>query len=193
MTLAFPTPRLPPCVIGNFECFYIYHPISTYVFLIFFYNMAWPNPFRRRTPATRDAWGYVFELSPSHLSPVQMDPMKYSYDTLGERAYARLTEICKRDRFTELRQQECSPQPAALPSKPKQDLYASLREHAPSDKVLGDLWGAINDVPCWVDWNQIARGQDCFYRYGGAILTGLAFHSLVGGMVNSMKSLQTNS
>lgn len=33
-----------------------------------------------------------------------------------------------------------------------------------------------------VDWEQIARGQDVFYRYGGANLTGLAYQSLLGGM-----------
>lgn len=34
-----------------------------------------------------------------------------------------------------------------------------------------------------VDWEQIARGQDVFYRYGGPALTGLCFQSLLGGMV----------
>lgn len=33
-----------------------------------------------------------------------------------------------------------------------------------------------------MDWDQIARGQDVFYRYGGANLTGLAYQSLLGGM-----------
>jgi len=37
-------------------------------------------------------------------------------------------------------------------------------------------------VPPWVDWEQIRRGQDVFYRYGGANLTGLAYQSLLGGM-----------
>jgi hypothetical protein len=37
-------------------------------------------------------------------------------------------------------------------------------------------------VPDWVDWAQIERGQDVFYRYGGACLTGLAYQSLLGGM-----------
>lgn len=37
-------------------------------------------------------------------------------------------------------------------------------------------------MPEWVDWAQIERGQDVFYRYGGACLTGLAYQSLLGGM-----------
>ena len=37
-------------------------------------------------------------------------------------------------------------------------------------------------MPDWVDWAQISRGQDVFYRYGGANLTGLAYQSLLGGM-----------
>lgn len=40
----------------------------------------------------------------------------------------------------------------------------------------------MTTVPDWVDWEQIARGQDVFYRYGGANLTGLAYQSLLGGM-----------
>ena len=112
-----------------------------------------------------------------------MEPLKYSYDIVGERAYLRLNEICKDRRSQEIRQHESLPEPAILPPESKKDLYTLLRENASSDKTLGELWGEVNDVPAWVDWDQIARGQDCFYRYGGAALTGLAFHSLIGGMV----------
>ena len=44
------------------------------------------------------------------------------------------------------------------------------------------LWDQVNTVPDWVDWEQIQRGQDTFYRYGAAAITGLAFQSLLGGM-----------
>jgi hypothetical protein len=54
---------------------------------------------------------------------------------------------------------------------PKRDLYALLHDHAFDDEKLGQLWNEVNTVPDWVDWDQIARGQDVFYRYGGVALT----------------------
>lgn len=47
---------------------------------------------------------------------------------------------------------------------------------------MKELWDQLNTVPDWVDWEQLERGQDVFYRYGGANLTGLAYQSLLGGM-----------
>ncbi|KAF4542966.1 Tat pathway signal sequence [Lasiodiplodia theobromae] len=72
------------------------------------------------------------------------------------------------------------------PGKPEcplhRDLYALLRDNADKDEKLGELWREVNTVPAWVDWEQIKRGQDVFYRYGSAALTGLAYQSLLGGM-----------
>lgn len=65
---------------------------------------------------------------------------------------------------------------------PRRDLYALLEEHRASDPKLSELWTEVNTVPAWVDWEQIERGQDVFYRYGGPALTGLTFQSLLGGM-----------
>jgi hypothetical protein len=61
-------------------------------------------------------------------------------------------------------------------------LYAILRENREGDALLEEFWDEVNTVPDWVDWAQIERGQDVFYRYGGACLTGLAYQSLLGGM-----------
>lgn len=61
-------------------------------------------------------------------------------------------------------------------------MYQLLRDNADADPKLKELWDQVNAVPEWVDWDQIARGQDVFYRYGGACLTGLAYQSLLGGM-----------
>ena len=47
---------------------------------------------------------------------------------------------------------------------------------------MNELWKELNTIPEWVDWDQISRGQQVFYRYGGAALTGLAYQSLLGGM-----------
>jgi ER-bound oxygenase mpaB/B'/Rubber oxygenase, catalytic domain len=62
------------------------------------------------------------------------------------------------------------------------DLYKILEEFHDKDDTLAELWKEVNTVPEWVDWEQISRGQDVFYRYGGANLTGLAYQSLLGGM-----------
>lgn len=113
-----------------------------------------------------------------------MNPLKYSYDVLGEDCYNRLNELSP-------------PTDASLPrhnggewtqdvkkehQKAHRDLYLILKEHAETDPVLNKLWTQANTVPDWVDWDQIARGQDVFYRYGAANLTGLTYQSLLGGM-----------
>ena len=68
------------------------------------------------------------------------------------------------------------------PQDAARDLYALLRDNADKDPKLKQLWDEVNTVPEWVDWEQIRRGQDVFYRYGGANFTGLAYQSLLGGM-----------
>ena len=40
----------------------------------------------------------------------------------------------------------------------------------------------VNAVPDWVDWDQIACGQDIFYRYAVANLLGVAYQSLFVGL-----------
>ncbi|KAJ9649441.1 hypothetical protein H2199_000216 [Coniosporium tulheliwenetii] len=148
--------------------------------------MAWPNPFRRHTERTRTCWGYTFDLTDDHLTLEQTEPLKFSYDVLAEECLIRLNEI--------------SPPPdKALPRnngayagrkddpenkdvEQRRDLYELLRDHASEDEKLGELWREVNTIPDWVDWDQIARGQDVFYRYGGANITGLAYQSLLGGM-----------
>ncbi|KAI9697224.1 MAG: hypothetical protein M1836_004788 [Candelina mexicana] len=154
--------------------------------------MAWPNPFRKKGKSSRRAWGYEFDWTPEHFTPKQLHPLKFSYDVLGEECLDRLNAISP-------------PLGAALPRRsgkyfendygkaeklgepntstaPKRDLYALLEKNADTDEKLGQLWKEVNTIPEWVDWDQIDRGQQIFYRYGGAALTGLAFQSLLGGM-----------
>lgn len=162
--------------------------------------MAWPNPFRRQDANTRTAYGYTFQLTEDHLTREEMEPMKYSYDLLGEQAWERLNIISAPPdsalpRNSPLRHSSTSGEKTAITSvessEPKRDLYELLRDNADKDEVLGKLWEEVNTVPPWVDWEQIARGQDVFYRYGGPNLTGLAFQSLLGGMVGRLKCLLT--
>jgi len=126
--------------------------------------------------------------SSSHLTIEQMKPMKHSYDRLGEQALDRLNQLSPPPRAALPRNsvRHSSKNAAAAtqqPPMPQRDLYILLRDNAYNDEILGQLWSEVNTVPSWVCWEQIARGQDCFYRYGGPALTGLAFQSLLGGMV----------
>ncbi|KXT07352.1 hypothetical protein AC578_426 [Pseudocercospora eumusae] len=155
--------------------------------------MAWPNPFRRKTANTRDCWGYTFELTDKHLTPEQCEPLKHSYDVLAEKVLDRLNEISPpQSKQLPRGNSQCATTakndtykkdaPEDAPKGSPRDLYAILKEHENSDELLHRFWDDVNTVPSWVDWEQIQRGQDVFYRYGGAMLTGLAYQSLLGGM-----------
>jgi hypothetical protein len=65
---------------------------------------------------------------------------------------------------------------------PGYDVYEWLKIHASTDDKLDELWKSLHEVPDWVDWDQISRGQDFFYRYAGPAIVALTFHSLLGGM-----------
>jgi hypothetical protein len=135
--------------------------------------MAWPNPFRRKDEDTRYAWGYTFQWTSRHFTSEQLHPLKYSYDILAGECLDRLDEISP-PQSTELpRNRGKLPPMGQQKQVPKRDLYALLRDHAPHDEMLGRLWNEVNTVPDWVDWDQIARGQDVFYRYGGVALTAV--------------------
>ena len=157
--------------------------------------MTWPNPFRRRDANTRTVYGYTFQLTEDHLTREEMEPMKHSYDLLGEQALERLNIISPPPnsalpRNSPSRHSSTNGEKTANASgesfQPTRDLYQLLRDNAEKDEVLGKFWVEVNTVPPWVDWEQIARGQDVFYRYGGPNLTGLAFQSLLGGMVGHL-------
>ena len=138
------------------------------------------------------------------MTTEEADRLKQSSDDLADRAYPILAEI------TSDSSKRSAALPAVVPEttaqsdvlvedkvlppgdsvahadygkpKVKRDLYALLRDNAASDPTLNKLWTQVNSVPEWVDWEQIARGQEVFYRYGGPALMGLAFQSLLGGM-----------
>ena len=138
--------------------------------------MALPNPFRIYDEQTRNCWGYTFQLTEEHMTPAKAHPLKFSYDLLGEQALDKLNEISPPPRSALPRNSGKFAEPdAVVESKaddalpvPKRDLYILLRENAHNDEILGKLWAEVNTVPSWVDWEQIARGQDVFYRYGGS-------------------------
>ncbi|KAL9082131.1 MAG: hypothetical protein Q9159_006696 [Coniocarpon cinnabarinum] len=152
--------------------------------------MAWDLLFaRRHTSKKAKRWGLSLESNPQHLAPEQYAPLKHSYDELAEECLNKLDAISPPQPFSAHQQRdrqeprdEKQGQPQSPPCPFSRDLYALLRDHRQSDTKLQQLWTELNTVPSWVDWNQIQRGQDVFYRYGGPILIGLAYQSLLGGM-----------
>jgi hypothetical protein len=56
-----------------------------------------------------------------------------------------------------------------------------LRDRHHEHEKLQQLWDEVTNVPDWVDWEQIERGQMVFDRYGVAATTGLTYQSLLGG------------
>jgi hypothetical protein len=121
--------------------------------------MSWPNPFRRRDANTRSCWGYTFQLTEDHVTPEQAHPLKYSYDTLGEECLNRLNEISPPERkLDEEKEKEATPEQVAKAGSgkgSKRDLYVLLKDHAGSDPKLKELWDQVNDIPSWVDWDQV--------------------------------------
>ena len=159
--------------------------------------MAWPNPFRLRNEDTRYRWGYTFQLTKDHPTQEQTHPLKYSYDILGEKALEKLDALSPSShsfvsrKVPQVEETTDEKRPASIEDSKenmtvmvaKRDLYVLLRDNAQNDAVLDELWTEANAVPSWVDWDRVARGQDVFYRYGGPALTGLAYQSLLGGLV----------
>lgn len=124
------------------------------------------------------------------MTPAEMDPLKYSYDVLGEECLDVLDSLAPPGLGGQLprnrsRTQGYTKHPA------KRDLYALLRDHASEEENLRRLWEEVNTIPDWVDWDQIARGQDVFYRYGGVALT--AVRTLFSQIKSKQSCLRRNS
>ncbi|KAI9826173.1 MAG: hypothetical protein M1819_007429 [Sarea resinae] len=132
-----------------------------------------------------NAWDYEFQWTDEHFTPEQLHPLKYSYDELADGCLERLNKISPPFNPAETKNgtgdKQGESQAEKAQGKPR-DLYALLRDHATEDDQLEKLWKEVNTVPDFVDWEQISRGQEVFYRYGGPALNGLAYQSLLGGM-----------
>ncbi|PLN86497.1 hypothetical protein BDW42DRAFT_158598 [Aspergillus taichungensis] len=115
-----------------------------------------------------DYWDYQFEWTDAHLPHSAFEPLTRTCDTLADECNEVLDKIIadSDDTGTPLRA----------------DRYALLRDHHKSHPALDELWTQINTVPEWVDWDQIHRAQDIFWRYLVPITNVLSFQSLLGGM-----------
>ncbi|KAL4936612.1 hypothetical protein BDV06DRAFT_233253 [Aspergillus oleicola] len=110
-------------------------------------------------------WDYNFEWTDKHRPGSELNPWIRTCDTLADEANGVLDDL---------------PAPENDPSK--RDRYALLRNNHASHAKTKELWNQINTVPEWVDWAQIARGQDLFWRYLIPVTNALTFVSLLGGM-----------
>ncbi|CAG8971878.1 hypothetical protein HYALB_00007793 [Hymenoscyphus albidus] len=144
--------------------------------------MAWPNPFIPDDENTRHCWGYKFQWSPLHFTPEELEPLKYTCDTLADECLPILDSINDASESSENlggeKKSEEDGRGKGDEKRKKKNLYELLKGNHMKDEKLGRLWREVNTVPDWVDWEVIGRGQDVFYRYAGVALTSVSFFSL---------------
>ncbi len=58
---------------------------------------------------------------------------------------------------------------------PHRDFYKLLVEHKDSTRGSDSSGEKSTPFPDWVDWDQIDRGQQVFYRYAGPSIVSLIF------------------
>ncbi|KIW16894.1 hypothetical protein PV08_04084 [Exophiala spinifera] len=134
------------------------------------------------------AWNYPFVWTEHHQTPEQYDHLKYTCDTLAEECLDFLNGLQPSEGQLLNGQADAkdgSGGARASPQKKKKDLYALFRDHHAENEKTQKLWEQVTTIPEWVDWDQIARGQDVFFRYGEPILIGLTYQSLVGGTASA--------
>ncbi|KXS15955.1 hypothetical protein M427DRAFT_134747 [Gonapodya prolifera JEL478] len=65
----------------------------------------------------------------------------------------------------------------------RDDVVARLKADAEAgDPAAVEMWRLVNDVPDWVDWERIKRGQRVFWYFSGPILMLLLHFSLLFGV-----------
>lgn len=116
------------------------------------------------TPTMQHHWGLDIEWTELHQTQEQLRPQMFTYDKLAQDCIERLNEISPPQR------KNASDNEA---KSSKRDLLALVERHADDDPKLKELWSQIHTVPEWVDWEQIKRGQEVFFRYGLAIMNAV--------------------
>jgi hypothetical protein len=111
-------------------------------------------------------WNHSFRWTSEHRSPERLRPLLWSYDKLANDALDRLDQYLPAG----VKQVKC---PHGEEGE-ERDLYALLQKHASDDEVLGQLWREVTEIPDWVDWDQVARGQHVIYQFSGQVLPGVS-------------------
>lgn len=108
-------------------------------------------------------WGYDFMWTNQHPKVEDVQELLYTYDKLAVDSLNRIDAISPP-----------GPKDGRKCPMSQRDLYALLKEHSSSDETLGKLWSQVTDIPDWVDWEQIERGQKVVYQYHGQMLLGVS-------------------
>lgn len=120
-------------------------------------------------------WGLDIEWTELHQTQEQLRPQMFTYDKLAQNCIERLNQISPPQR------KDAGDNTA---KSPKRDLLALVERHTDDDPKLKELWTQIHTVPEWVDWEQIKRGQEVFFRYGLAIMNAVcAVHPWLGMVI----------
>lgn len=126
------------------------------------------------TGDTCEKWGYKFKWTDQHISKERMSVLRSEYDQLGTAALEKLQKL------RETQAEDLGSKSSAASNRSRMDLFTLLRDNYQDDDVLTEFWNETHDVPEWVDWAQLARGQDFFHRHIGANLAGLALGGFIG-------------
>ena len=113
-------------------------------------------------------------------------PMESASSGLDWSTVGRLRQDCDRlaDRALDELSKLTEPGVSACPrATGKQDLYAALKAHHSSNTTLEAFWQQTMNVPHWVDFEQISRGQEVFYKHALAMIVGFAFQGFIGESV----------
>ncbi|KAF8473889.1 hypothetical protein BDZ91DRAFT_774808 [Kalaharituber pfeilii] len=110
-------------------------------------------------------WGWTITRTSLHPTREDFEQLRANYDTLSDLVLDELE-----------------------PFRNGRDLYDLLKEEAERYEKDGRhgcdaawrMWAQVHQIPGWVNWEQIARGQ--LPRYSVSVFMGLCFLSLLGGM-----------
>ncbi|KAK8094569.1 hypothetical protein PG997_001254 [Apiospora hydei] len=130
-----------------------------------------------RDPSVRTVYGHTFKWTSEHTPVEDLHPLVYTYDKVGADALDSLDEIVPPVALSFTRkdiEEAYEPKKTEPQEKRHRDLFKLVKEHGNSDEKLRKLWTEVNTVPDWVDWDQIERGQNVFWRYGGPSVTTAA-------------------
>ncbi|KAI0168564.1 hypothetical protein BJ166DRAFT_522760 [Pestalotiopsis sp. NC0098] len=134
-----------------------------------------------------DSYGYKFKITDDHLTAEDLHPLLQRYDTVGSDALDALDALFpppppRAGWYAKTKEQD---------PQTDRDTYALLRDNRHRDERLQELWDEVNTVPDWVDWEQIERGQEVFYRYAPAVIAGFAFQGLLATTGSAFRPAET--
>ncbi|KAG0051265.1 hypothetical protein BGZ83_003899 [Gryganskiella cystojenkinii] len=110
-------------------------------------------------------WDYDIIWTENHIPASRLEPLRKIGDALADDALEALKIRRGEDALAALR---------AYVSRPESE------QESPAPRLLMDQ---LMTVPDWVDWKQVRRGQDVFWKYVLFISHALLHFSLAGGFV----------